>query len=90
MGELKKGRLEPSQASAMALTLTGAASFSPLNLRRGDERIIRYLKGETIALQDSEIAKGWRLVCIDGFPLGWGKESGSMLKNKYYPGWRWQ
>ncbi len=90
LGELKKGRLEPSQASAMALTLTGASSFSPLNLRRGDERIIRYLKGETIALQDSEIAKGWRLVCIDGFPLGWGKESGSMLKNKYYPGWRWQ
>ena len=28
------------------------------------------------------------LVCVDGYPLGWGKLAGGMLKNKYLPGWR--
>ena len=30
----------------------------------------------------------WQLVCVDGYPLGWGKLSGGTLKNKYLPGWR--
>ena len=34
-------------------------------------------------------AKGWQLVCVDGFALGWGKLSGGTLKNKYCTGWRW-
>ena len=36
------------------------------------------------------LSGGWRLVCVDGFPLGWGRLHSNMLKNKYYPGWRWQ
>ena len=58
-----------------------------------DERVIRYLKGETLDVEDLSLppkASGWVLVCVDGFPLGWAKLSGGMLKNKYYPGWRWQ
>ena len=35
-----------------------------------------------------EAAKGWHLVCTDGFPLGWGKVTNGTLKNKYLPGWR--
>jgi len=31
---------------------------------------------------------GWVLVCVDGFPLGFGKAKDGMLKNKYLPGWR--
>ena len=34
--------------------------------------------------------KGWCLVCVDGYPLGFAKGTGMALKNKYYPGWRWQ
>ena len=34
-------------------------------------------------------AKGWYLVCVDGYPLGFGKLSNQTLKNKYLPGWRW-
>ena len=54
--------------------------------------MIRYLKGETIALEENEIKwkKGWVLVCVDDYPLGWAKYAGGSLKNKYYPGWRWQ
>lgn len=89
LGELKKGRFEPGQALAMALTKEEfAATFS---LPRQDDRVIRYLKGETIALHEGEEpVKGWCLVCVDGYPLGFAKGNGMTLKNKYYPGWRWQ
>ena len=33
--------------------------------------------------------KGWYLVCVDGYPLGFGKLANQTLKNKYLPGWRW-
>ncbi len=32
---------------------------------------------------------GWVLICVDSFPLGWGKLSGGSIKNKYLSGWRW-
>ena len=48
------------------------------------------MKGETIDVEDliPAKAKGWHLVCTDGFPLGWGKVTNGTLKNKYLPGWR--
>ena len=63
-----------------------------LSLSVDDDRVNRYLKGETIDVDDlvSEKAKGWHLVLVDGYPLGWGKLAGGTLKNKYLPGWRWQ
>lgn len=89
MGELKKGRFEPCQALAMALKPEEFNNI--IDFKRDDERVIRYLKGETIILNDSEnTADGWCLVCVDGFSLGFAKGSKKMLKNKYYPGWRWQ
>lgn len=89
LGEWKKKRFEPSQAVAMTL---GPDRYQQIfSLRREDERVLRYLKGETIALEPGEAAgKGWVLVCVDGYPLGWAKYAGNTLKNKYYPGWRWQ
>ena len=88
LGELKKKRFEPSQALAMNLTRDEYAHT--INLSADDERVGRYLKGETIEVDDltSVKEKGWQLVCVDGFPLGWGKLSGGTLKNKYLPGWR--
>ena len=52
--------------------------------------LMRYLKGETIDVEDliPAKAKGWHLVCTNGFPLGWGKVTNGTLKNKYLPGWR--
>lgn len=90
LGERKKNRFEPGQALAMALKRE--EYDSTINLPSADERTLRYLKGETIEVSDlcAPRKKGWQLVCVDGFPLGWGKLSGGILKNKYYPGWRWQ
>ena len=88
LGELKKNRFEPSQPFALALSMDQYASV--LNLSSSDERVSRYLKGETILTEPGECtrAKGWQLVCTDGYPLGWGKLVGQTLKNKYPAGWR--
>ena len=88
LGEIKKRRFEPSQALAMNLRKEEYAHT--IDLHAEDERIIRYLKGETIDVDDISApgAKGWHLVCVDGYPLGWGKLANGTLKNKYLPGWR--
>ena len=85
----KKGQFEPSQA--LAMTLSASACPNHINFSVSDDRVIRYLKGETLDVDDlfSPKAKGWQLVCVDGFALGWGKLSGGTLKNKYCTGWRW-
>lgn len=87
-GELRKGRFEPSQSLAMALRASDYASV--LDFPQADERVRRYLGGETIDVEDlpCERKKGWQLVCVDGYPLGWGKLVNGTLKNKYHPGWR--
>jgi len=89
LGELKKGRFEPSQALAMSMK---AGQFpNTVSFPAGDSRVLRYLKGETISLEGDEgPVKGWCLAAMEGFPLGWAKGTGMSLKNKYYPGWRWQ
>ena len=90
LGDLKKNRFEPSQSLAMCLRKEEYKNT--INLFSSDERVIKYLKGETIDVDDivSLKAKGWQLVLVDGYPLGWGKLANGTLKNKYLPGWRWQ
>ena len=87
LGELKKNRFEPSQAFAMALTKDQFNNC--LDLPVSDDRVIRYLKGETIDIDDFNVKSGCTLVCVDGYPLGWGKNANGQLKNKYLAGWRW-
>ena len=88
LGELKKKRFEPSQALAMNLSKEECSKCIDLSVN--DDRVTRYLKGETLEVDDlvSDKEKGWYLVCVDGYPLGWGKLSRGTLKNKYLPGWR--
>ena len=90
LGDLKKNRFEPSQSLAMCLK--NEEYRSTVNLPVDDERVIKYLKGETLEVDDlvSSKAKGWQLVLVNGYPLGWGKLANGTLKNKYLPGWRWQ
>ena len=90
LGDLKKNRFEPSQSLAMCLKKEEYKNT--VNLTVDDERVIKYLKGETIEVDDivTSKAKGWQLVLVEGYPLGWGKLANGTLKNKYLPGWRWQ
>lgn len=92
LGEVKKKRFEPSQSLAMALHAGDYKNV--IDLSSDDDRVFRYLKGETLALREEDVAEagnnagGYVLVCVDGYPLGWGKLTGFTLKNKYHPGWR--
>ena len=89
LGELKKNRFEPSQA--LAMNLKKAEYSYTLDFSVRDDRVVKYLKGETLDVEDlvSPKEKGWYLVCVDGYPLGFGKLANQTLKNKYLPGWRW-
>ena len=90
LGEQKKNRFEPSQA--LAMNLKKKEYEKCLDFTPGDARVFRYLKGETVQVQEQTKAgdKGWYLICVSGYPLGWGKLDRGMLKNKYCPGWRMQ
>ncbi len=83
MGEQKKNRFEPSQSLAMVLKKEEFDNI--VDISSDDERVFRYLKGETI---DADAKDGWALVCVDGYPLGWGKMNRGTMKNKYLAGWR--
>ena len=85
VGECLKKRFEPSQALAMTLDMKKFPNC--LNLSGDDVRVIKYLKGETI--EADQPMKGWVLIGVDGYPLGFGKASGTTIKNKYLAGWRW-
>ncbi len=90
LGELKKNRFEPSQAFAMSLK---KQEFDiTIDFSADDIRVIKYLKGETLDVEDmiGVKEKGWCFVCVEGAPLGFGKIANQTLKNKYALGWRWQ
>ena len=88
MGDMKKDRFEPSQQ--LAMTLHARQYTGVLRLKPEDERVERYLRGETILVEKEETTrqKGWILVCVDEYSLGWGKLVNGVLKNKYSSGWR--
>jgi NOL1/NOP2/sun family putative RNA methylase len=84
LGDIKKNRFEPSQALASSLNINEFNNIIDLNIE--DDNVIRYLKGETLQLQGLD---GWNLISVSGFPLGFAKKANKLIKNKYYPGWRW-
>lgn len=88
LGEIRKDRFEPSQA--LAVSLKKAQYWNVIDLPADDERILHYLKGETIEIEPEEAKspKGWQLLCVSGYPLGWGKLVNGLLKNKFLASWR--
>ena len=95
-GEIKetgKGRnFLPSQALALELTRAQIRPSRFLSLSRTDERLIRYLRCETIMLTEEEsdaLDNGEYIVVACGdFPLGFAKVTGGVLKNLYPKAWR--
>lgn len=83
VGTLKKNRFEPSHALSHYLKMEDAKYIE--NLKVNDEQILQYLRGNTINTGNS---RGWVLVCVEGIPIGWGKESNGVLKNHYPKGLR--
>ncbi len=80
LGEVKKGRFEP--AHALAMWLKGCKNVHDLSA--DGEDIKKYLHGDVIPCSQ----KGWCLVSVDGYSIGWGKSDGTVLKNHYPKGLR--
>ncbi len=80
LGIVKKDRFEP--AHGLALWLKGCANVHDLDAH-GDE-IAAYMHGDVVASGK----KGWCLVTVDGYSIGWGKGDGNVLKNHYPKGLR--
>lgn len=83
VGALKKNRFEPAHALALAVNPGGIKHV--LDLDSDDHRVMQYLNGQTFS---AEGEKGWYLICVDGFGIGWGKLAGGMMKNHYPKGLR--
>lgn len=82
LGTIVKGeRFEPSHSLALALGRESAYKTFSVDL----ERALSYLHGDTLPCGQE---KGWYLITLDGFSLGWGKASGGMMKNHYPKGLR--
>lgn len=84
LGTIKKNRFEPSHA--LALTLNTADVKYSVSFDANSAEIKSYLQGETLPYEGS---KGWHLVCVDNYSLGWAKLANNMLKNHYPKGLRW-
>ena len=80
LGEIKKDRFEP--AHGLALWLRDCVNTHDLSAQ-GSE-IGKYMHGETIPCT----CKGWTLVRVDGYSIGWGKGDKTVLKNHYPKGLR--
>ena len=81
LGKVKNKHFIPS--SPLALSLKNYPKI--LNKKANDLDLEKYLKGETINIPEN--LKGYVLVCVDGFPLGFGKADNGKLKNKLEKGW---
>lgn len=85
LGTVEKNRLEPSHS--LALALEPDAVQRSLDLTAESAEVRAYLGGQTLQHAGE---KGWVLVTVDGFPLGWGKRVGSTVKNHYPKGLLWR
>ena len=80
LGTAKKGRFEPAHALALWLKDCRCAQ----NYGADSKEIAAYLHGDVVPSNQ----KGWCLVTVDGYSLGWGKGAGTVLKNHYPKGLR--
>ena len=80
LGEMKKDRFEP--AHALALWLKDCANT--VSFSWDSAQIKAYMHGDVLPCQ----GRGWYLVQVDGYSIGWGKADGQQLKNHYPKGLR--
>lgn len=81
LGTCRKDRFEPSHALALSLKSKDVKDIIDLSV----EDAIKYIEGYTFPVKDR---KGWCLVTVEGYSLGFGKAAGGSLKNHYPKGLR--
>ena len=87
LGDINHDRFEPS--IALALSSKKDEFSNVIDLDIDDPRVLKYLKCETLDVKDFNI-EGTVLVCVDGYPLGFGKVKDGILKNRYPANYRYR
>ena len=82
IGTFKKDRFEPAHALALFLGEEDVL----LSKRVNEDEAESFVKGMTLNGE----GKGWCLISVCGYSLGWGKASGGVIKNHYPKGLRIQ
>lgn len=85
LGTMKKERFEPAHALSHALTKEQIKAEYVTELGAEDKIVKEYLHGQTFAADGS---KGWHLIMVDSYGLGWGKLVSGIMKNHYPKGLR--
>ena len=80
LGQVKKNRFEPAHALALWLKKCKNIQDFPAN----SQEIRKYMEGQVLP----GTCKGWCLITVDGYGIGWGKGDGTTLKNHYPKGLR--
>jgi NOL1/NOP2/fmu family ribosome biogenesis protein len=80
LGFLKKDRFEPAHALALWLRVCK----NTIDLDPDSREVEAYMQGNVLPAEQ----KGWCLVTVGGYSLGWGKGDGQQLKNHYPKGLR--
>ena len=80
LGEIRKGRFEPAHALALWLK----ECKNRISFCADSKEIEAYMHGDVVPCSN----RGWCLVQVDGYSIGWGKGDGTVLKNHYPKGLR--
>jgi NOL1/NOP2/sun family putative RNA methylase len=87
---------EGASAARTQMSLSAGESFKVsgiiddgirIMIPSSDQTLKAFLRGEAVRLEHPS-ENGWRLVCADVFPVGWGKMVNGTLKNHIPPAWR--
>ena len=82
LGFCEKDRFKPSHALALYLHPEEVHNHYEMSL----EQAKRYVRGETFTVEPER--KGWYLMSVQGFSVGFGKAAGGQMKNHYPKGLR--
>ena len=85
LGSVERHRFEPSHGLALACIATDVRRMNHVSFSANDDQLDRYLQGHPLP---SNGANGWLLVCVDGYPIGWGRRAQNIIKNAYPKGLR--
>lgn len=78
---------EPSHSLLLALRREEVVAAVDMPL--SDDRVLRYIRGETLAPDVSRMPSGRFAVFLEGYPLGWARyQPGGQIKNNYPKAWR--
>lgn len=77
LGTVKRGRFEP--AHALSHTFNAENYINTVDFNIDSAELKKYMLGDV--LQGN--INGWCVISADGYPIGWGKGSGGIIKNHY-------